>query len=197
MFNLTSIKEFQKSCEETLKQANKINDYVKEFEKQISNLNINKNEYREYFYRNLLEKFVDTANIKIIQDIVDSIMDLIKDSEHDKHKYALIMDSNILLAIRLYFEQDIDTAKEHFITAKEYGEQNIDISKNEYYNALNCAYSWLGAIEYQKGNITIAKEYFTQAVINYNEVKDDPNYNVREKDVIGICQNYLKAINRD
>lgn len=112
----------------------------------------------------------------------------------DKQTYTTIMDANILTGIELYYKPDINTAANHFKVAITCGEDNLNYSKEEYYNALNCAYSWLGVIYYNQKDIPNALTCFEKAIEHYNEVKDDPNYFVKENQVIGICKGYIETI---
>ena len=114
----------------------------------------------------------------------------------DKTTYQTIMDTNILIGIELYYQPDIEKSAEHFKTAINCGEENINYSKEEYYNALNCAYSWLGVIYYNQKDIPNALSCFNKAVEHYNEVKDDPNYFVKEDQVIGICKGYIESLSK-
>ena len=76
-------------------------------------------------------------------------------------------------------------------------EKAEDPSKKNYYDIINCAYSWLVYYSYNDKNYDKVKEYCNKVLSNYNEVKDDPDYNITEKESVSICLNYLDSIKKE
>lgn len=197
MIDIKTKESFEQSINKIIKNVKEhieIKEIITEFEKQISEIE-NKNKLRSTFYRKIVEIYSDKAEISIYKEISNQILEIMQNSPEDQDKYSIIMDTNILLAIRLYIEKQIDQSEYYFKQSIEYGEKNQKYSKFEFYNALNCAYSWLGVIYYNKNNFEEAYECFNTAIQHYNEVKDDPNYFVKETEVIKTCQSYINVLN--
>ena len=164
------------------------------FEKQL-NMNIShKNKYRFYFYRTLLEKILDNIDIILLERVSNLILETLQKSYNDYNKYLIMMDTYILLGIRLYYESQIENAVKYFKKAIVYGEENKKYSKKNFYDALNCSYSWLGVIFYNENNFNKAYKCFNAAIEHYEEVKNKPNYFVKEQEIIEICKKYISAI---
>ena len=197
MIDLKTEESFEQSINKIIKNIKEdieIKEIIIEFEKQITEIE-NKNKLRNTFYRKIIETYSDKTEINIYKEISNQILEIMQNSLEDQNKYSVIMDTNILLAIRLYFEKQIDESEYYFKQSIDYGEKNPKYSKSEFYNALNCAYSWLGVIYYNKNNFEKAYKCFDTAIQHYNEVKDDPNYFVKEKEVIKTCQSYINVLN--
>lgn len=197
MIDLKSKESFEQSINiiiRTTKEPIKIKEIITDFEKQITEL-ANKNKLRNKFYRKIVETYSDKVEINTYKEVSNQILEIMQNSPESQDKYVIIMDTNILLAIRLYFERQIDQSEYYFKQSIEYGEYNKKYSKLEFYNALNCAYSWLGVIYYNKNNFEESYKCFKTAIEHYDEVKDDPNYFVKETEVIKTCQSYINILN--
>ena len=63
-----------------------------------------KNKYRHYFYRELLKKITDHIDIILLERIFSLIIEILQNSDDDYDKYLIIMDTYILLGIKLYYQ---------------------------------------------------------------------------------------------
>lgn len=190
--------EYQKRIDNLINATNSKSDFlevIESFELESKKINIEEqNEYRLQFYRSLLEKITDLIELEDYIKITDKIKEIYNKEEIHFEGYLINMDIHVLTGIKSYFENKIDYAKNNFSTAIKIGENYKEYSKKDFYNALNCAYSWLGTIKFNEKKIENAYNLFCKAMKNYNEVKDDENYHVKETEVINICQNYIKFI---
>lgn len=201
MIDFKDIDTFKQSIDSLFKSINPAIDIEKQFldfEKKIQEINLkNINEYRLHYYRTLLEKIIDTIDIISLNKIANHIILTTNEYEDDQYKYNLIMDTNILCGIRLYSEKELIGAQIYFQNAVIFGENHSIFSKQEYFDSLNCAYSWAGVIYFNQKNKKEALNCFKKAVEHYNEVKDDPNYEVKEKDIITICKQYIEGLQKE
>jgi tetratricopeptide (TPR) repeat protein len=201
MIDFKDIESFKKSIETIYSTISSVNDIEKQFidfETKIKETNpININEYRLNYYRTVIEKIIDTIDIISLNKLANHIIITTNEYKDDQHKYNLVMDTNILCGIRLYSEKEIIGSQIYFQNAIIYGENHLDYSKKEYYDSLNCAYSWAGVIYFNQNNKIEAYNCFQKAIDHYNEVKDDPNYNVKEKDIIQICTQYVAGLQKE
>ena len=185
-----SFDEFLKNIEEK-SNCNDIDNYIKEF----NNNNFDKS---VTFYSKLLELVKKEENSSIRIKAINIIRDNIKDiSINDYNSYFLFIDITMLLGIEYYLINNNDKAKYYFDIVVEFGEKYKNYSKKNYYDIINCAYSWLVYYSYNDKNYDKVKEYCNKVLSNYNEVKDDPDYNITEKESVSICLNYLDSIKKE
>jgi tetratricopeptide (TPR) repeat protein len=201
MIDFKDIESFKKSIETTYPTINSVNDIEKQFidfEEKINELNpSNINEYRLHYYRNIIENIIDNIDIIDLNRLANHIIITTNKYIDDQHKYSLVMDTNILCGIRLYSKKEIIGSQIYFQNAIIYGENHQVYSKKDYFDSLNCAYSWAGVIYYNQNNKIEAYNCFQKAISHYNEVKDDPNYEVKEKDIIPICVQYITGLEKE
>lgn len=143
-------------------------------------------------------------SIKKIEDSNDMISELIKfNKEIDNleinsyDSYFLVIDSLMLLGIEYYLIKDKNNAIDCFNKVVGFGEKYKSYSKENYYDIINCAYSWLVYYSFEDGDYKTTEKYCNKVIDNYLEVKDDPNYFVTEKESVDICKKYLDEIKKN
>ena len=162
------------------------NDYVdliKKFEKQYGTdiekkicfyrylLNSNKRVNLDEYYK-LSKSFLRRLNINNVKSI---------------EQYLLIIDIMMITAIMLDRYSDREKALEMFESAIKFGNKYSSYSKENYYDALNCAYSWKGVYCYNSFK-------YEEALLCFNKIIDNYNYFVKEKDSVPISEMYIRKI---
>lgn len=149
-------------------------------------------------YKNKLDqlKKIEDHNI-----IINELVSFIKEIEHLKidnyDSYFLSIDSLMLLGIEYYLIKDKNNAIDCFNKVVDFGEKYKSYSKENYYDIINCAYSWLVYYTFEDGDYKTTEKYCNKVIDNYLEVKDDPNYFVTEKESVDICKKYLDEIKKN
>lgn len=154
---------------------------------------------RIYFYnkiRLLSEKTQSLHFVLSISDFLTKKIDSILQEKYPKKNpyFMLLMDTYILTALYAYRVESYEISQTYFIKAVECGEKYLKESKKTYHDALNCAYTWVGYYLYNKGEYKEALPYFERVLELYEEVKDDPNYFVKEVDSVPNSVLYIEAI---
>lgn len=144
------------------------------------------------------------SSIKKIEDSNDMISELIKFNEEidnleieNYDSYFLAIDSLMLLGIEYYLTKDKNNAIDCFNKVVDFGEKYRSYSKENYFDIINCAYSWLVYYSFEDGDYKTTEKYCDIVINNYLEVKDDPNYFVTEKESVDICKKYLDEIKKN
>ena len=150
---------------------------------------------KELIYKIKLAKKINNAEcrIKKLVEIKDELRKL-KVSSYDI--YYTLIDILMLLGIEYYLINNIAIAKVYFNKVVTFGEKYPLYSKKNYYDIINCAYSWLAYYSFEDNDLTTAEKYCNIVINNYLEVKDDPNYFVTEKESVQICSKYLDEIKK-
>ena len=128
---------------------------------------------------------------------IDKIQEIVLDIVKKNKEYRTVIDAYMIGAIRCYDLNEIDVAWKYFYEAAYYGEKNLKESKKDYYDALNCAYSWLGVMYLNSGYKKAALDCFERIIELYNDVKDDKNYSVKEVESVPIALKYTKLLKKD
>lgn len=143
-------------------------------------------------------------SIKEIKDHQIMIDELIKFNEeivsleiNNYDSYYLVIDSLMLLGIEYYLVKNNKEANYYFNKVVELGEKYKDYSKDNYYDIINCAYSWLVYYAFEDKDFDTVNKYCNIVLRNYSTVKDDPNYYVTEKESVDICKKYLDALKKN
>lgn len=174
-----------------MEKYNEYYDYIKKFEKNNKNF-INKIS----FYREIL----DNQNKKMTCDEYYNLSNIMLENLDIKNiisydHYMLVIDIMMITAINCD-DYNKNYSNLMFEKAIKFGEENDNYSYQNFYDALNCAYTWMGTIKYAKKEYKEALILFNKVIANYNKVKDNPNYNIREKDSVPISRNYIEIINK-
>ena len=103
----------------------------------------------------------------------------------------------MLLVIYWYFIYNNNINKYYFDIVVEFGEKYKNYSKKNYYDIINCAYSWLVYYAFEDKDFDTVNKYCNIVLRNYSTVKDDPNYYVTEKESVDICKKYLDALKKN
>ena len=143
-------------------------------------------------------------SIKKIQNHQIMIDELVKFNEeidsleiNNYDSYYLLIDSLMLLGIEYYLVRNNEKAKCYFNKVVEFGETYKDYSKDNYYDIINCAYSWLVYYAFKNKDFDTVNKYCNIVLENYSTVKDDPNYYVTAKESVDICKKYLDALKKN
>ena len=131
-----------------------------------------------------LVKNIDNSNTRINELV--KIKDEIKDIKIvDYETYFMVIDILMLLGIEYYLIKNNNEAKYN------------TYSKENYYDIINCAYSWLVYYSFEDKDYKTTEKYCRKVLDNYLEVKDDPKYFVTEKESVDICNKYLEEIKKN
>ena len=103
----------------------------------------------------------------------------------------------MLLGIEYYLIKEKNNAIDYFYKVVVFGEKYRSYSKENYFDIINCAYSWLVYYSFEDGDYKTTEKYCDIVINNYLEVKDDPNYFVTEKESVDICKKYLDEIKKN
>ena len=149
-------------------------------------------------YKNKLDQ------LKKIEDhnvLINELVNFIKEIEYleidNYDSYFLVIDSLMLLGIEYYLIKDKNNAIDYFYKVVDFGEKYRSYSKENYFDIINCAYSWLVYYSFEDGDYKTTEKYCNIVINNYLEVKDDPNYFVTEKESVDICKKYLDEIKKN
>ena len=149
-------------------------------------------------YKNKLDQ------LKKIEDhnvLINELVNFIKEIEYleidNYDSYFLVIDSLMLLGIEYYLIKDKNNAIDYFYKVVDFGEKYRSYSKENYFDIINCAYSWLVYYSFEDGDYKSTEKYCNIVIDNYLEVKDDPNYFVTEKESVDICKKYLDEIKKN
>ena len=166
-------------------------DVINKFEKN------NNKDSKVVFYRWILENNKKNMSIKEYYNLsIKMINNLDKEKVDNYDKYMLIMDILMITAIVCSDNKCIDFANNLFSMAISFGEENDKYSKQNYYDVLNCAYSWIGTIYFSNKEYEKALIVFNKVIDNYYKVKNEPNYKIKEKESVPISQKYIKEITK-
>ena len=169
---------------------NKLDCYIHTFNNNFTNNYIN-------FYKVLLKKIKQIKNIEIrINSLIIINENINKDDIINYDSYFIVIDTIMLLGIDYYLTNN-NKAKKQFMDVVSFGEKYYYYSKENFYDIINCAYSWLVYYSYNEKDYSMVEYYCNKVINNYYEVKNDPNYNVQEKDSVDICIKYLEIIKKN
>ncbi len=185
----SSFTEEVQSIKTTKKKELLLHDAITEFEKQINKEDV---ELRTYFYYEMFSLVQSLNSKKLVEDIGNTIVDNVMNKVNDY--YMLVIDVTILTALYFYRCQDFDESYNYFLKAVKVGEDCFTESKKNYFDALNCAYTWVGFYDYQKHEYQKALTSFHRVLELYDLVKDDPNYFVKEADSVPNSIRYIDMI---
>ena len=96
-----------------------------------------------------------------------------------------------------YLIKNNSEAKSYFNKVVSFGEKYNTYSKENYYDIINCAYSWLVYYSFGDKDYKTTEKFCRKVLDNYLEVKDDPKYFVTEKESVDICNKYLEEIKKN
>jgi tetratricopeptide (TPR) repeat protein len=149
------------------------------------------------YYRDLLQNNIKVKDIKLRISNYNVILNNVKDIPVDNYDtYKLIFDAYMLLALDYQAIGYINYAEVLFEDVINFGKKNDKYSKKDYYDLLNCAYSWMVYILYNRKDYKKAIEYCNIVINNYDSVKNNKGYHVSEIDSVKICKDYLNSINK-
>ena len=177
-----------------------INSASKDFEDNCNDNNSSKEIYlRDYFYRELFKISENLDNVDFLIDVSNLISNNIykllkKKNKNGNPYYMCLIDTYMLTALYCYSNKESEKAREFFFKAVKVGEDNLEESKKNYHDALNCAYTWAGFYLFNEKKYDEALSYFETVLKLYDEVKDDPNYHIREKDSVPNSLRYIELI---
>ncbi len=149
-------------------------------------------------FKNKLESIKKIGDSSVmVSELIQFIneIDTLEINSYDS--YFLVIDSLMLLGIEYYLIKDKNNAIDCFNKVVVFGEKYKDYSKENYFDIINCAYSWLVYYTFEDGDYKTTEKYCNKVLDNYLEVKDDPNYFVTEKESVDICKKYLDEIKKN
>lgn len=186
--------KFKDNVEEKILSSDSLITLIDEFEDYFSTNQVS-DDYRIIFYRVIVDKMNSSIDfsfsIKILLKIYSKIVDL---EILNIDSYLLKIDTIMILGIQYFQNKQVEKSKKKILEAIQFGEKYIYFSKENYYDALNCAYSWLGYYYYQEGNLEEALTCFKKILSYDEEVKDDPNYYVKEENSVSMSRAYIEEI---
>ncbi len=190
----------KRSYEDIFEEIKKCTD---EFEDKCDDKNSSKEIHlRDFFYRELFKIADSLDNVDFLIDvtgiITNNIYELLKNKIKDGNPYYMcLIDTYMLTAIYCYSNKENDKARDFFFKAVKTGEDNLEESKKNFHDALNCAYTWAGFYLYNEKKYDEALKLFNNVLRLYDEVKDDPNYHIREKDSVPNSLRYIELIKNE
>ena len=169
---------------------------IEDFEKDLESQNTSEKErYRANFYRLILDREDIINNVNYSFDILLAIINNVETLKvNNIFVYKIVIDAYILGAIVASQINKSKESEELFDKALKFGEEHNGYSKDNYYDALNCAYTWKAYFYLSKREYSKAKLLYNKVVTNYEEVKDDPNYFVKEKQSVDTSKAYLEKL---
>ena len=169
---------------------------IEDFEKDLESQNTSEKErYRANFYRLILDREDIINNVNYSFDILLAIINNVETLKvNNIFVYKIVIDAYILGAIVASQINKSKESEELFDKAIKFGEEHNGYSKDNYYDALNCAYTWKAYFYLSKREYSKAKLLYNKVVTNYEEVKDDPNYFVKEKQSVDTSKAYLEKL---
>lgn len=190
----TDLDKFKDNVEEKILSSDSLITLIDEFEDYFSTNQVS-DDYRIIFYRVIVDKMNSSIDfsfsIKILLKIYSKIVDL---EILNIDSYLLKIDTIMILGIQYFQNKQVEKSKKKILEAIQFGEKYIYFSKENYYDALNCAYSWMGYYYYQDGNLEEALTCFKKILSYDEEVKDDPNYYVKEENSVSMSRAYIEEI---
>lgn len=149
-------------------------------------------------FKNKLESIKKIEDSSVMVSELIQFINEINTLEIDSYdSYFLVIDSLMLLGIEYYLIKDKNNAIDYFKKVVDFGEKYRSYSKENYFDIINCAYSWLVYYSFEDGDYKTTAKYCNKVINNYLEVKDDPNYFVTEKESVDICKKYLDEIKKN
>ena len=185
-----SFELFLKDVEINFNKKN-INDIISDYKDNYSNNIL-------VFYKRLsdLTKELDNSDKRINNfNIIKKEIENININNYDS--YFLVIDTIMVLAIEYCLIKKNTEAIELFNKVVQFGEKYNNYSKENYYDIINCAYSWLVYYSYEDKDYKSTKKYCNKVLSNYEKVKNDSNYFVTEKESVDICKRYLDEIKKE
>ncbi len=189
----SSIDEFKESIKELISTLNldEYQELIYLFEKEVKRKK-QKEDYLANFYRLLLDNTSLVNNAKYGLDVLKSICNNVEKIKiNSLFEYKVIIDAYVLTGIMTFQLKRLDESKIYFYKAINFGEQYRNYSKENYYDALNCAYTWYAYFFMMMKKYDGAEKIYNRVLTNYNEVKDDPNYFVTEKESVETSKKNL------
>lgn len=201
--NKITINAFKEDVDVNLLKINSMNsntlfNYLENLTLQIESLLKvikDNSQYKKYYYHKLLNILINIKNIELKIFIKDLIVNNLNNhKEKNNIYYKIVIDAYIYTAIECFEQNLFDISLTLFKQVTDYGEKYRFLSKENYFDALNCAYWWLGYYYQTNKQNDKALACYKKIVNNYEEVKDDPNYFTTEKDTVNISLKNIKLL---
>lgn len=197
--NFDSVDYFNKSIDITIEKIKKSGNIYQSFCDLIEYYEkCEKKTYKVYFYRKIIDSIDLINNLNEALDILNKVLINVNDiSINDVFVYKLVIDVYVLTAIYYFTGKNYNTSEKYFDLSIEFGKKYDKLSKEDFYDALNCAYTWKAYYLRTRRENKEALLLYKQVIKNYEKVKDDPNYHVREIESVDISKKSIEEINKD